>query len=562
MLKKIYKYLLSALLFLAAFVYWGFFHYEFLFFHEYYQMFLFSAEYFVQRLSSVGGLSDYIAEFLTQFYVHQKLGAAILGLLFVFLQLLTNKTFKIFNVNENFYPFTFLPSLLMWSFLCNENLMLNFFIAVLINVLLFVAVEKFPKNTLFLIVKTIIYLFFYFLTGPSVVIAAFLDGLKNYKKLGFKAFAALIIIPIEAWLMSRVIIMPVKLFYDGFDYIRFPFKSYIHLTLYLLCPLLPFVLSFWKKLFSVKQSCIAMFGVVVIGFFSIFFSLNNITWQTIRMYEYVYQRDWDSAINFYDKYRTPNSYSVQCLNLALSQKGLLTERMFHYQQPGIFALTVEFQPDMFTALPSAEVFYILGAYNLAQRYAFESQENISNFRYSSKLMLRLAKLAIINKNYPVARKYLLTLSKTLFYKIQAKKYLQLLEDESKIKDDVEFSLAESIKLEIDGTQEELQADVVFENLIKKNPKNIGAIEYFQAYAMLTLDSKTIRNSLKYIAAAGWSKIPRHVQEALVLSYYNEHKTLKNIPQGISQEVAFAFENKLLDNTFWQYAIFIKNQNQQ
>ncbi|MBQ9214034.1 MAG: hypothetical protein IJ150_08850, partial [Bacteroidales bacterium] len=111
MLKKIYKYLLSALLFLAAFVYWGFFHYEFLFFHEYYQMFLFSAEYFVQRLSSVGGLSDYIAEFLTQFYVHQKLGAAILGLLFVFLQLLTNKTFKIFNVNENFYPFTYLPSL-------------------------------------------------------------------------------------------------------------------------------------------------------------------------------------------------------------------------------------------------------------------------------------------------------------------------------------------------------------------------------------------------------------------------------------------------------------------
>ena len=49
-------------------------------------LFLFDADYWWERIVVPGGLADYIAEYLTQFYSHVWAGACILAFLYVLLQ--------------------------------------------------------------------------------------------------------------------------------------------------------------------------------------------------------------------------------------------------------------------------------------------------------------------------------------------------------------------------------------------------------------------------------------------------------------------------------------------
>ncbi|MCO7114966.1 DUF6057 family protein [Bacteroides uniformis] len=46
---------------------------------EQFQLFLFDADYWWERIVVPGGLADYIAEYLTQFYYHVWAGACILA---------------------------------------------------------------------------------------------------------------------------------------------------------------------------------------------------------------------------------------------------------------------------------------------------------------------------------------------------------------------------------------------------------------------------------------------------------------------------------------------------
>ena len=67
-------------------LFWGVLHPEYLNYHEQNQLFLFSWDYFVQRVVLPGGLADWIGEFLVQFYYYAWAGALVLALLFVALQ--------------------------------------------------------------------------------------------------------------------------------------------------------------------------------------------------------------------------------------------------------------------------------------------------------------------------------------------------------------------------------------------------------------------------------------------------------------------------------------------
>lgn len=556
MKQKYIKYALTFLLFAGSFVFWGFLHPELLFFHEFYQMFLFGADYFLERIGIMGGLSDYVAEFLTQFYYYPLLGAAVIAALNVVFQIVTYRTFKIFGVNEGLWQMSFLPVFFMWAFMCNENLLLNFYIAVLMAVSLFLLTDQIKIKA----VKAALIAIFYWLIGPAVITTAFAEALRNYKTDRGYALWIVPMVVFEMFLCSQLVCYQTEFFYVGVDYIRYAFMSYGHLMMFAICPLLPFALGFWEKDVSVKTSNILTAAIAVAAILVLPKCPGKVVTETIRMYSHVHKCEWDEALDFYDKHFTKNPCAMQCHNLALAERGLLTEKMFHYPQPGIAALTVDFKSDMFSSLACAEVFYNIGAYNLAQRYFYECQSNVGNFRNSSKIFMRLAKVAIYNKDFKVARKYLLALSKTMFYKDEAVRYFNLIADEDNVTNMPEFAQGFSIKLDIDGAWEELHADIIFENLLKKNPSNYAALQYYQAYCMLTMDLDRLSQSLGLLAALGKKELPRHVQEALVMYYYNVHKSLDNLPKVISQDVVWAFKSKVLDNTFWMYTVNMNKQN--
>lgn len=548
------KYSLSILLFVGVFLFLGFLHPEIMFFHENNQMFLYDNEYFTQYLPMQEGICVYISEYLTQFYYYPIIGAAIVAALFVAIQVIMNWIFKIFGVDNNLYPLSFLPSLFLWYKMCDPNYMLCFDVAILINILLFASTYKLDDKIGRQIIPIFLSLILYWITGPAAIIVALLFAVRNYKKYKYAVLIPLPLLIIEALIFSNFVYFPLKCFFWGFNYLRTPLEDNLHIIALILLALLPWIASMWKKEISTKKSYIISSILLVSTAIIIPISVNTIVWKTVKMYNLIYNKNWDGAIAFFDKNQIYSLPSIQSMNLALANKGILTEKMFHYNQPTSEALVSDNATNNYLTLVNCEIFYSLGAFNISQRYAFESQENL--LRHSSKISLRLAQTAIINGEYPVARKYLMNLAKTKFYKETAKNYLKILNDEKNVQNYPEFAQAQQIKLETDGTQSDLETEFIYENLLKKNRNNKLALQYLQAHSLLNLDAQKLYESInKYTTS---DVLPRHIQEALVLYYHNKNKTLNNIPKYISQDVVNAFEIKNFDNTFWKYVISVNN----
>lgn len=77
-LKKTWKIGLSILFGVAVLLFWGSVYPAHISYQEQFQLFLFDADYWWERIV-VDGLADYIAEYLTQFYYHVWAGACILA---------------------------------------------------------------------------------------------------------------------------------------------------------------------------------------------------------------------------------------------------------------------------------------------------------------------------------------------------------------------------------------------------------------------------------------------------------------------------------------------------
>lgn len=131
-LKKTWKIGLTMLFGVAVFFFWGSVYPAHLSYQEQFQLFLFDAGYFGERMAVPGGLADYIAEYLTQFYYHTWAGACILALLYVLLQRLVWKLAKEQGAVDTYYPLSFLPVIVLWHFMGDENAMLSLVVALLL----------------------------------------------------------------------------------------------------------------------------------------------------------------------------------------------------------------------------------------------------------------------------------------------------------------------------------------------------------------------------------------------------------------------------------------------
>ena len=85
---------------LAIYLFWWLAYPHALSYQEQYQLFLFTGDYFLERIGVAGGLADYIGEFITQFHYIPWLGALLLALLFLTLQQLTWRVIRSSGVHK------------------------------------------------------------------------------------------------------------------------------------------------------------------------------------------------------------------------------------------------------------------------------------------------------------------------------------------------------------------------------------------------------------------------------------------------------------------------------
>ncbi|ADV42260.1 DUF6057 family protein [Bacteroides helcogenes] len=547
-LRNIWKAGLSCLLGAAAFFFWCNVYPAHLSYQEQFQLFLFDADYWQERVAVPGGVADYVAEYLTQFYYHVWAGACILSILFMGMQLLVWRLMKELGAVDVYYPLSFLPVIVLWRFMGDENAMLSFVIALLMVLVVACIYSGLKGNRIRLFYILIVLPLLYWVAGAVhfifmtwVMVGEFTDSSKRKSILnGVGMVCCIGLLGVACPLLASVWVQfPIYRLMGGINYYRFPIVFlWLEIAISILLAALPFVVVALpvvkKKIF--RNVALQVLMLSAGGYFFILAGCDMDKEEALDYDRLVRNKQWRKIIEKAEM-KTPTSpFSVTCLNLALGKTGQLGDRMFEFYQNGTEGLLPGFQRDFTSPLPASEAFYHLGMINTAQRFTFEAMEAIPNFRKSVRCFKRLAETNLINGHYEVAAKYLRALRKTLFYKKWAEDTMTYLYNENKINTHKEWGWLRQVRYTEDFLFSDREVDIMLGLLYRHNHRNRMAFEYMLAYVMQQRD---IDRFMKYYPLgkdAGYDRIPRSYQEALVYVWTQTHKNFHGMPWSISQQV--------------------------
>ncbi|MCK9159725.1 MAG: DUF6057 family protein [Bacteroidaceae bacterium] len=533
-MKKYTSHLYTLIFGILVFVFFTFFYYSHLYYQEQLQLFLYIDSYFFDMVCRPGGMSGYIGAFFTQFYYFPWIGALIIALLLMLLQELVLFLSNSFRRQPQWMLLSFIPSVMYWSFLCDENAMLAGLVALnltLIAVCIYLIPDKLWKRTFTLLIGSVI--LYYWVGGVYVLFIIFgvlfeIFRFKDSRKRGaiVAQIGGLLIIIILPLVTSTFYQDTLPRLYWGMNYYRFPntdFYSFMYMWVpIILVPLVFAALPSQKtdKHRSVLFFC-QLFGILFLAWFVLGQNM-NFQKEEIMNYDFLVRgKNWPAIIKKAEKKIPKAPMSVADLNLALCQEGQMADRMFSFFQNGPEGLLPTFQRDFTLPLVTNEIYYYLGFINTSQRFAFEAMEAIPNYEKSGRVVKRLAETNLINGEYKVAEKYLKILQKTLFYRKFANRTMKLLGNEEAIDKHPEYGWLRKCRPEKDFLFSPAEKDMMLGTLFVHNKQNRMAFEYLMAYYLLTDNLKAFSKCLKLGESIGYKRMPTSYRQALM--YLDSHQ---------------------------------------
>lgn len=367
---------LAAVIALCAFCYWYFLYPHVLVGREQSLLFLWDWPYLSGRMAQPGGLARYLGECLSQFFYFVPLGALLVSLLIVAVQLLSCKLFLRCGVSSHRMAclLSLLPTILVWWLIMLPNVPMTFPVAL-----------------------TLMLLVLYVLSG----------AFKSFNP-KLQALILFLLVPVCYWLFG-----PVALLLAIWPVFFSPFSLPLSFCLTLLlagCV----VLSSFVAPYPLKQ--------LACGLDYYWPDAKHIG--TVKEMNYdlmLRQNRWNRLARMAKNTPPPSRACENALRLAHYHCGTLDEQQLN-------ACLVESQrvlSSQVSAFIMSEVYMNMGMVNMAQRAAFEAMESISNYNKSARALRRLTETAVVTGQNEVARKYISILSKTLFYRAWAQRMLPL-----------------------------------------------------------------------------------------------------------------------------------------
>ena len=552
---KTWKPLLSLLFGVAVVIFWAVPFVGGLCFQEQYQMFLFDTGYFLERIVLPGGLADYISEFLVQFYYMPVLGGAIIALLLMGIQAAVWGLMKQYGARHDFpgYLLSFLPSIALWCAMGDQNVLLSFVVALFGALVIGWIHNRFHNRLVKVVFELVSTALVYWFLGPVVFVYVVLmigDTLKNAKQKGnvFSGigYSAGILILTIAWILltTQTLQYPLYRIFAGLNYYRYPGAisplPFVVMVWAVVIPFLGMIPCRQKSLQKLQQSkvviALSYVLVIVASWFGIKASFDEMTYDLIDYDFLVRTEQWDKIIEKAEKKQATTPLSVSCVNLALSQKGMLADRLFEFYQNGGEGLFPTFTRDMISPVSTAEIFFRLGMVNDAERYMFEAQEAIPNYRKSARLTRRIIECEIINGNYKVAAKLLRRLQKTIFYSNWANQMMALLGNEKAInRHPIYGKLRKYREKKQDFLFSDREMDQMLGLLFLNDNHNRMAYEYLMCYELLQRDMEKFMQYYPLGRFVGYDHIPRTFQEILIGNWMKTHSDPRTIPYSVDAQ---------------------------
>lgn len=552
---KSWKPLLSLLFGVAVVIFWSVPYMSGLCFQEQYQMFLFDIGYFLERIVLPGGLADYISEFLVQFYYMPVLGGTIIALLLMSIQAISWGLMKQYGMKAVFpgYLLSFVPSIVLWCAMGDQNLLLSFVVALSGALLMGWIHNRFHNRLVKVVFELVSTALVYWFLGPVVFLYAALmigdtlmKGKQNGHILSSLGYSACLLILTVAWILltTQSLQYPLYRIFSGLNYYRYPgtvsplpLGVMIWTVVVVFFGMVPDEHAWIKKLQQSKVvMALAYVLVIVASWFGIKVSFDAMTYDLIDYDFLVRTEQWDKIIEKAEKKPATTPLGVSCVNLALSQKGQLADRLFEFYQNGGEGLFPTFTRDMISPVSTAEIFFRLGMVNDAERYMFEAQEAIPNYRKSARLTRRIIECEIINGNYQVAAKLLRRLQKTLFYSNWANQTMALLGNEKAInRHPVYGKLRKYREKKQDFLFSDQEMDQMLGLLFLNDNHNKMAYEYLVCYELLQRDMEKFMQYYPLGRFVGYDHIPRSFQEILIGNWMKTHSDPRTIPYSVDAQ---------------------------
>ena len=473
-MNKISQYIFSTVLGLVVFFFWIILHPYDLSFQEQNQLFLFTWDYFLERISVCGGLADYIAEFITQFNYVPYLGEALIALLFVIFQIVTAASIA----RKEWYVLSFITPVMMLVYMNDIYVMLCYLIALIIAVSMCALYRRHP-GVLWACIATVLG---YWLIGPVIFVFTLFAVLRerNWNSLFLVAVAVLTLV-VSKWTYLQQ--YPWKTLAFGVNYYRHALVvPPMQLVIAAAAVLVPAFSDLLPKPKTYVNAALGLL-IAVAGAFGCWLDYEKDVVEIIAYDQLVRHEDWDGLLGRAEKYQPDSELASVSVNLALFMSGRGNE-LPRFKQFGTRGLILPNIRDFISNSSSSEVFWRLGMINESLRYAFDTQESLINNRKSGRWMSRMAECQILNGRYDVAEKYLDILSHSLFYRKWAGDARQYLRNDAAIASNPIYAYLKSVRYQEDFLYFYPEMDKMLAILYHQNKNNVLAAWYYQAWTAL------------------------------------------------------------------------------
>lgn len=576
-------YLLSTLIFgVAVLLFFALAYPHHLHFQEQYQLFMFNKGYVLEVLAVPGGVADLLGRFLTQFFLYAWVGASLIALVMVGIQLLTYRLLQNVCSGHLNYALSFIPAIISCCFLCDENALMTAPAALTIVLGGVLAVQSISKDNVRQVIEIASIPLVYMMAGAFVLLYAVIliitEVQKRYTtKLLPVVGGILLVASLSPAIWHHFVHYSLMQLYVGPHYYRitdvFPIWAWGAVATVPLLMLLSKILSRWSIRRTLTAHAILWTMLMLIGGDMVYSSQSQ-QQESIMAYDFMARNAmWNRIIQKAQQKAPKNQVAAVALNLALAERGMLTSHLFEYPQNGISGLLPSFTRDYVSPLVTSEVLYRLGMINTAQCFVFEAQEAIPDFQKSARCYKRLAETNLINGAYEVARKYLIALQNTLFYRAWATETLALIADGEAVNKHPEYGSLRKMRSNQNYFFGGTPLHQILSTQLEANPQNRIAFEYLEAACMLVKDVERATSFYSLSEPLGYQGIPRNIQQAMLLNWSQNHKINEPIPEYFQPDVVQEFKSffsalqssngnpksmqTVFGNTYWFYYYFHK-----
>jgi hypothetical protein len=570
--------------FIVSFIYFGFFADYILFYQEKASLFIFSFDFFTESINRPGGFVIYLGKFFSAFFYYPAAGAFIVAITLTLIPLTLSRIILLFRgKSPKILPL--IIGLAVFYLQTDYRFLFYFNLGILLQlVFAFLAIKylKVLKGW----IPVLLFPLWYLATGGFAWIALLMLTLSYVSDKGKKGFSKIITL----WLLTLITIFISEeflFFQSGKTLMLFPFPEIPSLAQLLLFCIVAALISFIPAISEIKiklpvkaQLSELLTVILATGFVIIALGILIIIQYDRKTKEYFvveklfYQNKFDEVIAYNSEYRSTNSLTIFLNNIALCEKDRLNDMLFHFlQSPDGSTLFLKWEMYGEVLKRGGYFYYTIGMVNEAHRWAFE---NMVMKGYSPEGVKMLIKTNLINGNYNVAAKFISTLKKSLFYKNEAGTFEKLLFNDAAIDADEDLGEKRRNRLETDFFSITDDPYVNIERILANDTLNIKAFEYKVAFLLLAKDYQGISDVLPALESFGYTRIPIHVEEALMaVSLLNpdnppefgklqiSENTIQRWGQYLSAFQQYGNDLKRAEpalrrqfgNTFWYYAFY-------